>query len=146
MGICRQRRLALGASEEVSTMAASQVPQELTIFLWGCGGSIAVEVITLYSVYQKAKIEIPERYQRVGFYVVRACLTLLAGGLALAYDIDKPLLALNIGAATPLLIQTFAEGLGASVSGVPHENVVRTRNRSAEADSPSPTLPTREQS
>jgi hypothetical protein len=38
-------------------------------------------------------------------------LTILAGGLALAYKIDQPLLALNIGAATPVLIQTFAQGL-----------------------------------
>jgi len=103
--------------------STSHFPQELTIFFWGCAGSIAVEIITLYSVYQKSKIEIPERYRRVGFYVVRLCLTLLAGGLALAYDIDKPLLALNIGAATPLLIQTFAEGLGASVSGTPQKSI-----------------------
>jgi hypothetical protein len=93
----------------------------VAIFAWGCAGSVAVEVIGLYSVYQKAKIEIPERYHRVGFYIVRLCLTVLAGGLALAYDIEKPLLALNIGAATPLLIQTFAEGLRASVP-VPSTN------------------------
>jgi hypothetical protein len=90
----------------------------LAIFAWGCAGSIAVEVINLYSVYQKAIIEMPERYHRPGFYVVRLPLTLLAGGLALAYDIDKPLLALNIGAATPLLIQTLAQGLVTS-SGSP---------------------------
>jgi hypothetical protein len=97
-----------------ASLSAAQA-SPTAIFLWGCAGSIAVEVIALHSIYQKPKIEIPERYHHTGFYVVRLCLTLLAGGLALAYDIDKPLLALNIGAATPLLIQTFSEGLGSSV-------------------------------
>jgi hypothetical protein len=36
---------------------------------------------------------------------------LVGGCLALAYEIDKPLLAANIGAATPLIIKAFAEGL-----------------------------------
>jgi hypothetical protein len=94
-------------------------PSPMAIFLWGCAGSIAVEISNLHSAYQKSEIEIPERYYRVGFYIVRLCLTVLAGGLALAYDIDKPLLALNIGAATPLLIQTFAEGLRATLPAPP---------------------------
>jgi hypothetical protein len=80
-------------------------------FLWGCAGSLSVEVINLYAAYQGPTIEIPERYKHVGFYVVRAVLTVLAGGLALAYEIDKPLLALNIGAATPLIIQALSQGV-----------------------------------
>jgi len=35
----------------------------------------------------------------------------LAGGLALAYEVDKPLLAMNIGAAAPLLVQHFPKGI-----------------------------------
>lgn len=83
----------------------------LLIFLWGCAGSIAVEIINLYSEYQKPKIEIPERYSRVGYWVVRVLLTFMAGSIALAYGIEKPLLALNIGAATPVLIQTLSQGV-----------------------------------
>jgi hypothetical protein len=40
----------------------------------------------------------------------RVFLSLLAGGLAVAYDIDRPLLALNIGASTPLIFQALAQG------------------------------------
>ncbi|MDX6574863.1 MAG: hypothetical protein QOE96_816 [Blastocatellia bacterium] len=79
-------------------------------FLWGVCGSVAVEVITLYQAYHSHKIAIPERYRRKGFWCVRFALSLLAGGLAVAYDIDKPLLALNIGAATPLIFQALAQG------------------------------------
>lgn len=90
------------------------LPQDVWIFVCGCGGSIAVEIINLHSVYQQDTIIIPERYKKPGYYVVRLFLTLLAGGLTLAYKIDQPLLALNIGAATPVLIQTFAHGLTAA--------------------------------
>lgn len=89
-------------------LAASQ---GLRIFLSGCSGSLAVEVIGLYSLYLKANFELPKRYRRVGFYFIRFVLMVLAGGLALAYEVDKPLLAMNIGAADPLLIQHFANGV-----------------------------------
>lgn len=87
---------------------------QMVIFLWGCAGSISVEIINLYSVYQQDKISMPDRYKRVGYYIVRFFLVIMAGGLTLAYKLDNPLLALNIGAATPVLIQTFAKGVTAA--------------------------------
>ena len=85
-------------------------PTEL--FLCGFAGSIAVDVVTAAKVYDSHQIVIPERYRRVMYYVVRLALAVIAGGLAVAYDIDKPLLAANIGAATPLIVQAFAQGVG----------------------------------
>jgi len=82
----------------------------LAIFLWGAGGSVAVEIVTLWGYYEQDK-NIPARYRQIGFWIVRVLLAIMAGGLALAYDIQKPLLAANIGAATPLIIRAFAEGL-----------------------------------
>ena len=82
----------------------------MLIFLWGAGGSVAVEVVTLWGYYEQDKT-IPVRYRKIGFWIVRVLLAIMAGGLALAYDIQKPLLAANIGAATPLIIRAFAEGL-----------------------------------
>jgi len=79
-------------------------------FVWGFLGSLAVEVITLYQAYHSRRISIPERYKRVGFWVVRFFLSLIAGGLAVAYEIDRPLLAVNIGASAPLIIQALARG------------------------------------
>ena len=81
------------------------------VFLCGFGGSAAVEVVLLYQFYQVEPFVLPERYTKTSFWVVRTLLAIIGGGLALAYDIDKPLLAANIGAATPLIIKAFAEGL-----------------------------------
>ncbi len=80
------------------------------MFLWGFAGSAAVEVVTVLQIFQKDPVVVPIRYQRFWFWVTRFCVGIMAGGLALAYEVDKPLLALNIGAATPLIIQTFAKG------------------------------------
>jgi len=35
---------------------------------------------------------------------------MIAGGLSVAYNIDNPILAINIGASTPLIVQTLARG------------------------------------
>ena len=80
-------------------------------FLWGFGGSAAVEVLALVQVFYRDPIDVPERYKRVGFWIVRFLLAIMAGGLVVAYGIEKPLLAVNTGAATPLIIQALAQGL-----------------------------------
>jgi hypothetical protein len=81
------------------------------IFLCGFGGSIAVEIVLLYRCFQNEPFVVPEKYGKVAFWVIRLFLAMVAGGLAVAYEIHKPLLAVNIGAATPLLISAFSEGL-----------------------------------
>ena len=80
------------------------------VFWWGVLGSAAVEIVTLLAYYEHDG-ELPPRYRQIGFWIVRLMLAFLGGGLAVAYEITKPLLAANIGAATPLIIKAFAEGL-----------------------------------
>ncbi|WP_426344244.1 hypothetical protein ACN9MU_04700 [Pseudoduganella sp. R-32] len=87
----------------------SLTPTEM--FLYGFAGSVAVDIVTAAKVYDAHQIVVPERYHRFMFYVVRLLVAVIAGGLAVAYDIDKPLLAANIGAATPLIVQAFAQGV-----------------------------------
>lgn len=82
------------------------------IFLCGFAGSAAVDIVAAAQVYNAHTIVVPERYKRTAFYVVRLLLAIVAGGLAVAYEIDKVLLAANIGAATPLIIQAFSQGIG----------------------------------
>jgi len=82
---------------------------DTTIFLWGFGGSVAIEIVTIMQFFEQDKIVFPERYSRITFYIVRFILAAIGGGLAVAYGIDKPLLAANIGAATPLIIRTFSQ-------------------------------------
>ena len=81
------------------------------IFGWGFGGSLAVEIMTLYQQLQLRSVELPERYRKVAFWVVRVLVAAIAGALALGYEIQKPLLAANVGAAAPLIIQMFAQGV-----------------------------------
>lgn len=82
------------------------------IFTWGFSGSVAVDVVTAAQFFNAPKVDFPDRYRRIAYYFVRFLLALVAGGLAVAYEIDKAILAANIGAATPLIIQTFSQGLG----------------------------------
>ena len=86
----------------------------LLVFFWGAGGSVAVEIVSINQYYNKGISRLPKRYKNPVFWLVRLALAAVAGGLALAYEIEKPLLAANIGAATPLIIQALAEGIQAS--------------------------------
>jgi hypothetical protein len=81
------------------------------VFLWGLGGSLAVEAVELSKIYYRRRFALPYRYTLWHFYLSRIILSLVGGGLAVAYAIDKPLLAANIGAATPLLIEALSRGL-----------------------------------
>lgn len=88
-------------------------------FIWGFCGSLAVEIVILYQAYNSQKISIPQRYKRVGFWIVRFLLSAVAGGLVMAYEIDKPILAANVGASAPLIVQALARGFADSQSTEP---------------------------
>jgi hypothetical protein len=83
----------------------------LETFLWGFSGSVAVEVVTLLSFYTVNPVRLPGRYRRAGFWITRTLLACLAGLLAVGYRIDQRILAINIGAATPLILTSLARGL-----------------------------------
>ncbi|HEX4822953.1 MAG TPA: hypothetical protein VFV19_01435 [Candidatus Polarisedimenticolaceae bacterium] len=99
-------------------------------FGWGFLGSAAVEVVTLVALYSSPRRSLPPRYRKAGFWVTRTVLAALAGLLAVAYEIDKRILAFNVGAATPLLITFMARGvrLMTADSGLP--------SRAAESERP----------
>lgn len=77
------------------------------IFIWGFGGSLAVEVVDFSKTYYAENYSLPFRYRLWHFYVLRLILAAVGGGLAIAYKIENPILAANIGAATPLLIESL---------------------------------------
>lgn len=89
---------------------------EFYVFLWGFGGSVAIEVLAASKIYVQTKLDMPYRYKLWHFYFVRLVLAACGGGLAIAYKIDNPLLAANIGAATPVLLEALTRGLPASDS------------------------------
>lgn len=83
------------------------------MFLWGVGGSIAVELIELQIHYNKER-PFPEKYRKIGFWIIRILIAIMAGGLSLAYNVDTPILAINIGAATPLILQALGKSAPAN--------------------------------
>jgi hypothetical protein len=82
----------------------------LETFFWGFAGSAAVEIVALLSFYYSNPVELPERYSKVGFWITRCLLALLAGTIAIGYEIDQRILAFNIGVATPLIVTSLARG------------------------------------
>jgi len=82
----------------------------LGTFIWGFAGSVAVEVVAFLSYYYSNPVELPERYAKPGFWAARLMLAILAGTIAVGYEIDQKILAFNIGAATPLIITSLAKG------------------------------------
>ncbi|CAN5880336.1 hypothetical protein BH23PLA1_BH23PLA1_00230 [soil metagenome] len=82
----------------------------LWIVLFGLLGSAVVEVVRLVAIYEAGKT-LPARYKKVGFWIVRSLLAITGGGLAVAYDIQSPILAVHIGASTPIIIETFSRRL-----------------------------------
>ena len=82
----------------------------LETFLWGFAGSAAVEVVTIIGFYYKGRARLPVRYRKIGFWITRLLLACFAGAIAVGYAIEKPILAFNIGAATPLIVTSLARG------------------------------------
>ena len=81
-------------------------------FLWGFMGSLAVEIVQIHSLLGTSR-KLPLRYSKPIYWIARLLLALMAGSLAVAYDIKTPVLALHVGAATPLIVQALAQHLGA---------------------------------
>jgi hypothetical protein len=80
-------------------------------FLWGFMGSLAVEIVKIHYLLGTSR-KLPLRYTRPIYWIARLLLALTAGGLAVAYDIKTPVLALHVGAATPLIVQALGQHFG----------------------------------
>lgn len=77
-------------------------------FIWGFLGSLAVEIMSVYNTWDR----IPCRYKQISFWLVRLIVACIGGGLAHAYNIESnPLLAANIGASAPAIINSLQGGI-----------------------------------
>ena len=90
-------------------------------FWWGAGGSLAIEILSLYNEIKTANASgLPAYYKNPLFWFVRVLVTGIAGGLAIAEEAAKPLLAINIGASAPAILQLLTKpptGPGAGSGG-----------------------------
>lgn len=80
-------------------------------FLYGALGSASIEVISWVQACEKLPHQLPSRYKVWTFWLSRIVLAVLAGSLAVAYSIQTPLLAWNIGASAPLLCRMLTRGI-----------------------------------
>lgn len=79
-------------------------------FLWGAGGSLAIEILSLYGEIRAADAAgLPVYYKNPLFWFVRFLVTAIAGALAVAEEATKPLLAINIGASAPAILQLLTK-------------------------------------
>jgi hypothetical protein len=84
----------------------------LETFLWGLLGALIVELAGICRRARSGR-PLPVRYGSGYFWLIR-CLVMVGGGLvALGYSLGglgiSPLLAANLGAATPLLLAELAQ-------------------------------------
>lgn len=78
----------------------------LAMFLWAAGGSLALEFINLYNEIRAERAAgLPAYYKNPIFWIVRLLVTAIAGGLAVAEKATSPLIAVNIGASAPAILQ-----------------------------------------
>jgi hypothetical protein len=81
-----------------------------SIFLFAFLGSWGAEIVFMSQIYHEQK-DFPIRYRKIGFWIIRFLVSIIAGGVALAYNITLPILAIHIGAATPIIFKQFATTL-----------------------------------
>jgi hypothetical protein len=79
-------------------------------FLWGCFGSLSVEIVTAYHRFD-SESPAPSRNKQLPFWVLRVLIAMIGGGLAIATGIDSnPMMSIYVGASAPLIIQRFSKG------------------------------------
>jgi hypothetical protein len=98
----------LGLANAVASIQDSPADSmpPLFMFLWAAGGSLAVEIISLYNEIRAERATgLPGYYKNPIFWIVRIAVTGIAGALAVAEKAGSPLIAVNIGASAPAILQ-----------------------------------------
>jgi hypothetical protein len=75
-------------------------------FFWGFVGSLAVEAISLSRVLV-GRPYLPKVYRSMAYWLTRFMVAVVAGLLTVATQVQVPLLAMQIGVATPLIIDSW---------------------------------------
>lgn len=86
-------------------------------FVWGFLGSLFVDVAEVIPFYHETPIAFPERYRRKSYYALRIAVGVMGGALVYAYHVTELVLALNIGASAPLIVQHLANGVKSTTAG-----------------------------
>ncbi len=77
--------------------------QPLRVYLCGVFGSVALELINILRVYEAGRV-FPARYRRLGYWVVRLMVAIVAGGVAVVLKANSDYLSFYTGMTAPALI------------------------------------------
>jgi hypothetical protein len=81
-------------------------------FLWGLLGALAMELVGIYRLYKVGK-PMPPRYGSILFWLIRGWVMVCGGAVAVGYSLSgltiSSLLAVNLGATTPLLLAELVQ-------------------------------------
>jgi drug/metabolite transporter (DMT)-like permease len=76
-------------------------------FVAGFLGSAAVELVAMDQLFRR-KPRLPKLYYLWTFWLVRGLLACMGGALAVYYNIENPIAAVQIGASTSAIIKSLA--------------------------------------
>jgi len=87
----------------------------LQIFFWGFIGGIGAEAIVLHSIRYHGPNDFPFWIKSPLYWIAIVIMALFGGGVAFAYSASgftlSPLLAIHIGASTPLILRRAREAI-----------------------------------
>lgn len=80
-------------------------------FLWGIGGGFAAEMLGWYKLRQILHKDCPDFAKSIPYWILTIIMIILGGGLVYTYVMSgfkfKPLLAINVGATAPLILEAL---------------------------------------
>lgn len=85
-------------------------------FFWGFTGSLATETPSLSRALRAGRA-LPKRFRRVSYWLARLAIAVVAGLVTVAAQVQSPLLAMHVGAATPLLLDLWQRKPPRSLEG-----------------------------
>jgi len=81
-----------------------------TSFLWAAGGSFALELVSLLNGIKSQNAGgLPAYYKSWVFWFLRVAVAGIAGALAVAEGASSPLVAVNIGASAPAILELLSK-------------------------------------
>lgn len=83
---------------------------EVSLFWAGVIGSAVVEIGNCFRAMANADGDLPNRYKKVPYLIVRTLLALSGGTLAVVFDAQSPLVAFYLGASAPIVLDKLAQG------------------------------------
>lgn len=79
----------------------------IDLFWVGVIGSLAVEIVAFLTHHDDS--DLPQKYRKLSFYFARVVLALVGGFLVIAYSIEHPVAALQIGASASVILLSFSK-------------------------------------